>query len=269
MNKNKRGSNKAKALLEEIGFDEITEIPMDIFVAALGATLIEESLPYSDGKIIRGNTKTLIKVNSDIKFEERRRFTIAHEVGHHLLHSKLDLEIHNETSNSLNWFNSAEQQAKKGIQEWEANDFASELLMPEALVRKETFKKKFSPDLVKLLSTRFKTSLTSIIYRLLTLDIYPLFVVFISGGIVKYWSKSNNFFVRVQNITKLPPPQNSVAEEYIEAEYEYLYTGNEKAQTINKSTWFELKENEDDTNFFEYCIPTKQYQTIISVLWEE
>ena len=39
MIKNKRGSNKAKKLLEEIGFDEITEIPMDIFVAALGATI--------------------------------------------------------------------------------------------------------------------------------------------------------------------------------------------------------------------------------------
>lgn len=113
MIKNKKGSNKAKALLEEIGFDEITDIPMDIFVAGLGATLIEESLPNSDGKIIRGNTKTLIKVNSDIQFEERRRFTIAHEVGHYLLHSKLELEVHNENSNSLNWFNSAEQQAKK------------------------------------------------------------------------------------------------------------------------------------------------------------
>lgn len=269
MIKNKRGSNKAKTLLEEIGFDEITEIPMDIFVAALGATLIEESLPNSDGKIIRGNTKTLIKVNSDIKFEERKRFTIAHEIGHYLLHSKLDLEVHNETSNSLNWFNSAEQQAKKGIQEWEANDFAAELLMPEPLVRKETFKKKFSPDLVKQLSIRFKTSLTSIIYRLLSLDIYPLFVVFISSGIVRYWSKSNNFWGRVQNITKLPPPSNSVAEEYIEAGYEYIYTGNDKAQTIDKSIWFELKDDEEDTDFFEYCIPTKQYQTIISVIWEE
>jgi len=269
MVRNKRGSNRAKELLEEIGFDEITEIPMDIFVAGLGATLIEEHLPNSDGKIIRGTTKTLIKVNSDIQFEERRRFTIAHEVGHYLLHSKLELEVHNETTNSLNWFNSTEQQAKKGIQEWEANDFAAELLMPEALVRKETFKKKFSPDLVRDLSIRFRTSLTSIIYRLLSLDIYPLFVVFISGGTVRYWSKSKTFWVRVQNITKLPPPANSVAEEYIEAGYEFLYQGTDKAQIIAKSTWFELRDDEDDIDYFEYCIPTKQYKTIVSVIWEE
>lgn len=269
MIRNSRGSNRAKALLEEIGFDEITDIPLDIFVAGLGATLIEEKLPSSDGKIIRGNSKTLIKVNSNIQFEERKRFTVAHEIGHFLLHDKLDLEIHDETPNTLNWFNNAEQQAKKGIQEWEANDFASELLMPEDIIRKAVFKKKFSPDLVKELSERFKTSLTSIIYRLLSLNIYPLFVVFINNGQVKYWSKSDDYWIKIKEITKLSPPEDSVAQEYIDAKYDFLYSGKDKAQSIYKSTWFELKDDEDDSDFFEYCIPYKQLKTIISVVWEE
>jgi Zn-dependent peptidase ImmA (M78 family) len=269
MIRNRKGSNKAKALLEEIGFDEITDIPMDIFVAGLGATLIEEQLPNSDGKIIRGNSKTLIKVNSDIQFEERKRFTIAHEIGHYLIHDKLNLEVHDETSNTLNWFNATEQQAKKGIQEWEANDFASELLMPEDIIRKATFKKKFTPDLAKELSERFKTSLTSIIYRLLSLNIYPLFVVFINNGQVKYWSKSDGYWIKIKEITKLSPPEDSVAQEYIDAEYDFLYSGKDKAQSIYRSTWFELKDDEEDSVFFEYCIPYKQLKTIISVVWEE
>lgn len=268
MIKNRKGSNRAKALLEEIGFDEITDIPMDIFVAALGATLVEEKLSSSDGKIIRGKSKTLIKINSEIQFEERKRFTIAHEVGHYLLHDKLDLEVHNETANTLNWFNSAEQQAKKGIQEWEANDFASELLMPEDTIRKVTYRRKFSPDLVKELSERFKTSLTSIIYRLLTLNIYPLFVVFINNGAVKYWSKSDGYWIKIKDITKLGPPEDSVAQEYIDAKYDFLYSSSDKAQQIYKSTWFELKDDEDDSVFFEYCIPYKQLKTIISMVWE-
>lgn len=269
MIKNSKGSRKAKELLLEIGFEEITDIPMDIFVAGLGATLIEIPLKNSDGKIVRGNSKTLIKINSEIQFEERKRFTIAHEIGHFLLHSKLELEVHNENYNTLNWYNTALHQAKKGIQEWEANDFASELLMPEELIRKETFRKKFSPELLKELSLKFKTSLTSTIYRLLSLDIYPLFVVFINKGVVRYWSKSNNFWVKIKDITKLTPPEDSVALEYVDAGYEYLYSGKDKAQQIYKSTWFELKEDEDDTVFFEYCIPTKQYETIISVVWEK
>ena len=39
---NNKGSRKAKELLEEIGLDDITYMPMDLFVSALGATLIEE-----------------------------------------------------------------------------------------------------------------------------------------------------------------------------------------------------------------------------------
>lgn len=52
-----RGALKAISLLDEIGLDEITDIPMDIFVPALGATLIKEPLGRCDGKIIRGTKK--------------------------------------------------------------------------------------------------------------------------------------------------------------------------------------------------------------------
>lgn len=269
MRNNKKGSLKAKQLLEEIGFDDISELPLDIFVSALGATLIMEPLKNSDGKIIRGNSKTLIKINSEIPYNEKIRFTIAHEVGHFLLHDKLDLEVHSDNNNTLNWFKETENQAKKGIQEWEANDFASELLMPEKMFRELTYKKKFSPELVKELSLRFKTSLTSVLYRLVSLNIFPLFIVAIHNGTVTYWSKSQDYWVKVKDITKLTPPEDSVAKEYIDAGYEFIYKESDKTQLIPKSVWFELKPYEKDTDFYEYCIPTKKYKSIISVIWED
>lgn len=267
--RNRKGSAKAKELLEEIGIEEITDIPMKKIVSSLGAIYMEEPLSNSDGKIVRGKKKTLIIVNSNILYEEKKRFTIAHEIGHLLLHDKLDLEVHNENSNTLNWFKNTEKQAKRGRQEWEANDFASELLMPEKLFRKISERRPFSPELVKELSQRFKASITSIVYRILTLDIYPLFIVNIHKGKVKYWSKSNDLWVKVKENTTQNPPDDSVALEYLESGYEYLYKGKDKAQEISKSTWFELRENEDDSDFYEYCIPTKQYENIISVVWQE
>ena len=266
---NNKGSRKAKELLEEIGLYDITDMPMDLFVSALGATLIEETLKNSDGKIIRGNTKTLIKINSEILYEEKKRFTIAHEVGHYLLHDKLDLAVHNENSNTLNWFKNIEHQAKKGIQEYEANDFASELLMPESVFRKFIEHKPFSPSLIKEISNRFKTSLTSVVYRLITLDVFPLLVVFISDGIVRYWRKSPDLKGWLKDVTKLSPPEDSVAKEYIDADYEFIYKGDDKAQEIERSTWFKIYEDQEDSDFMEYCIPTKQYKTIISIIWEE
>ena len=209
MMKNSKGSVIAKKLLSDIGFDEITHLPMKLFVSALGATLVEEELKNSDGKIVRGKTKTLIKVNSLIPYESKKRFTIAHEVGHFLMHEKI--EVHNENSNTLNWFVSTETQLKKGIQEWEANDFASELLMPEQIFRDETHGKPFSPDLIKYLSERFKTSLTSTIFRCLKLDIHPILVVFIHNNEVKYWDKTTNWIYWIKDITKLAPSSDSVA----------------------------------------------------------
>lgn len=271
MKSGKRGSIKAKELLKEIGFEDISDLSMDLLVSGLGATLIMEPLKNSDGKIVRGNCKTLIKVNSEIPYEEKKRFTIAHELGHYLLHDKLDLEVHNDNSNTLNWFQSTEKQAKKGIQEWEANDFATELLMPKDLFIQECKGKPFSPQLLQYLSKRFKTSLTSTAYRYMSLDLHPILIVSIHNKIVKYWSKSDNWKVWIGEITKLKPPPLSVATEYIDAKYEYIYSGKEKAQQIDKSTWFELSEYENDSDslFFEYCIPTKQYKSIKSIIWEE
>ena len=265
--KNCNGSIRAKRLLTEIGFDEITNLPMKLFVSGLGATLIEEKLKNSDGKIVRGKFKTLIKVNSQIPYESKKRFTIAHEVGHLLMHEKI--KVHNENSNTLNWFRSTENQLKKGLQEWEANDFAAELLMPEPIFRNEAYEKPFSHELVKYLSERFKTSITSTIFRCMKLDLHPLLVVFIHNGEVRYWDKSSSWKHWIKDITKLPPPEDSVAREYIDANYDFIYSGKEKTQQIFKSTWCILNDDERDMQFCEYCIPTKQYKTIISVIWEQ
>ncbi len=267
MTQNNKGANRAKQLLKDIGYDDITNVSMDMLVSGLGATLIETPLNNSDGKIIRGRSKTLIKINSNIPYPEKKRFTIAHEIGHLLLHNIL--EIHNENSNTLNWFQNTEDQAKRGKQEWEANDFASELLMPEDLFRSECFKKPFNPQLLKNLSHRFKTGITSVIFRYLKLNLHPVLVVFIHNGKVKYWLRSTDFQYYIKNITKLPPPVDSVAQEYLNGDYSFIYNANEKAQLIDKSTWLELNGKESDSEFYEYCIPIKQYKTITSVIWEE
>ncbi|MEC7771847.1 MAG: ImmA/IrrE family metallo-endopeptidase [Bacteroidota bacterium] len=265
MKRNNKGKNKATEVLQEIGFDEITGLLNSELVNGFGIIYISEPLNNADGKIIRGKTRTIIKVNSSIPYPERIRFVVAHELGHYFLHDKL--EIHTDNSRTLNWFK-IEKQAKRGVQEFEANDFASEFLMPEILFRQFVYNKTFTPSLIKEISTRFQTSLTSVIYRLLSLDIAPILVVFITDGVVRYWRKSPDLRGWVKDITKLSPPEDSVAKEYLDANYEFVYKGDEKAQEISRSTWFQLYENQEDSDFLEYCIPTKQYKTIISVIWE-
>lgn len=265
MRKSLKGSNKAKEILELIGFDEVTELPIKDLLAGFDIIYIEEQLNGSDGVIIRGRTKTIIKVDVNISTPQRKRFVAAHELGHFFLHDRL--EFHLDDEKTLSW-NRLEEVHKRGIQEIEANDFAGELLMPEQVFRNFILRKPFSPDLIKEVSEHFNTSLTSVIFRMLTLEITPFFVVFITDDIVQYWRKTEDFKCYTNDITKIPPPEFSVAKEYIDEDYAFVYEGSEKTQSIDKSTWFKLNDWEEDIEFNEYCIPTKKYKTLISVIWE-
>lgn len=268
MKSNTIGPVQAKRLLENCGLDEITDLEMDLFVSGLDAILVEEDLNHYDGKIIFGNNKSVIKVNKQIQFLERKRFVIAHEIGHLIMHK--GIELPDDTFSTFNIISGMEKLLKTGKQELEANEFASELLMPEKLFLKGAKGKKFSPLLIKQLAERFKTSLTATVFRYLQFDnLHPICIVFIENGKVRYWKKSDDLKVWLGDYNKLAPPSDSVAAEYIQKNYEFVYKLEDKAQTISKSTWFTLNEYDEDTTFYEYCIPTKKYRTILSIIWEE
>lgn len=267
----KRSTNahiQAQELLANCGLDEITDFPMELLVAGLDAILIEEELNHCDGKIIFGKSKSVIKVNSLIQFAERKRFVAAHEIGHMLMHKGMQLP--DDTFQNFNIISGMEKALKFGKQELEANEFASELLMPEKLFLKEAKGKKFTPFLIQQLAARFRVSLTATVFRYLQYnELHPLCLVFIDNGIIKYCKKSEDFKAWLVDFTRLAPPSDSVAAEYIKKDYEFLYKLDEKAQTISKSTWFTLSEYDNDSDFYEYCIPSKKYKTILSIIWED
>jgi len=256
---------EAKLLLRDSGFDEITNIDMDLFISGLGPILIEEPLLKCDGKILFGSKVTIIKINSDLKNFYRKRFIAAHEIGHYIMHKNMQLE--GDSFMNLNVISGMENLLKNGLQELQANEFASELLMPETAFLKESFGKKFSPKLLNDLSSRFRTSLTSTLFRYIFFScLHPICVFLIENGKVKFWKKSEDLEVGVIDYTRLSPPKDSVAEEYIENDYLALY---DEPQSISKSTWFFVNGYDENSVFYEYCIPMKNFKTILSVVWED
>jgi Zn-dependent peptidase ImmA (M78 family) len=257
---------EAQKLLREIGMDDIIDIPMDFFAAGLDATLIEEPLKYCEGRITFSLRRSLIKINSSIEWPERKRFISAHEIGHHILHKNMDLPP--DTFSTVNIIAGFEKHLKTGKQEIEANEFAAELLMPTPTFLKLVKGKPFSPQLLKSTATYFKTSLTATVFKYLDCNLHPLCLVMTENGKVKYFKRSENFKGWLDDKLRLPPPQNSVASEYINRNYDFIYTGEEKAQVINQSVWFEVRHWEEDESYYEYCIPTKRYKTVLSILWQ-
>lgn len=87
------------------------------------------------GKVSRDqDNKGVITLNMlHNEYEPRRRFTIAHEIGHFCLHLRAYM--------NQSYIDSSETMFRKedvwNRDEQEANAFAAELLMPEALIRPE------------------------------------------------------------------------------------------------------------------------------------
>jgi Zn-dependent peptidase ImmA (M78 family) len=95
----------------------------------------------------------------------RRRFTIAHELGHYFLHFDAERDPGDSEKNSVivsfrGWKNPIET---------EANEFAAELLMPAELLRAE-YDKAFFPT-ASFLASKFDVSVSTMKTRLKTLEL--------------------------------------------------------------------------------------------------
>ncbi|MDO4616226.1 MAG: ImmA/IrrE family metallo-endopeptidase [Lachnospiraceae bacterium] len=129
------------------------------------------------------------------EYERMFRFTLAHEIGHALLHehfasSSANMQAYQEQGNQRRLEDTAERfgiREKKELNtaydwiEWQANAFASSLLMPKTLIRQTrnlVFSERipymeFLNELCITVTDVFKVSHTAAFYRLKELDIAP------------------------------------------------------------------------------------------------
>jgi Zn-dependent peptidase ImmA (M78 family) len=121
----------ARKILGRYGYS----VPIDIeaIVKAEGILLQKENLEAEvSGMLVIKEKQTVIAINEKHALT-RQRFTIAHEFGHYVLHKNLSNVFFDE---SLVFFRDQESANGTKYQEIEANNFAAELLMPEALLKK-------------------------------------------------------------------------------------------------------------------------------------
>ncbi len=115
----------AREYLHRCGVHAAEHIDVEIFAAHLGVTILSVKLDGADAQLIHVGDRSTILLSDRISSPVIRRFNIAHELGHLLLgHPTRLAEI-----SPRPWM------AGSPLEEIEANAFASELLMPTAIVR--------------------------------------------------------------------------------------------------------------------------------------
>ena len=113
----------------------ITAPPVNVqrIAEAYGVEVIEESFPDDiSGALHRGREQSVIAVNKG-HHENRQRFTIAHELGHYLLHADSPAYYDHEHQVGVH-FRASTAAGNWDVKEVEANRFAAELLMPRRMI---------------------------------------------------------------------------------------------------------------------------------------
>ncbi len=164
-----RADASAERLLRELGIDGPPVAP-ELIAEKLGiVVVIQEMDPEVSGMLVRDGDERVIGVNKRHPLA-RRRFTIAHEVGHLELHRGRALIL--DTPVRVN-FRDRVSSLATDREEVEANRFAAALLMPGAAVIREAARTpRGDPDaFVARLARRFKVSQAAMGYRLINLGV--------------------------------------------------------------------------------------------------
>lgn len=194
-------------------------------------TVQGEDMDSIDG-MLAGNaakSKWIIVYNSAIASEGRKRFTIAHEFGHYMLHrhqqdqfqcSKGDIEVGSGNEQSI---------------EDEADRFASNLLMPYDDLRRQVAGQAVSFDLFSHCANRYGVSLTAAALR--WTDIAEGRAVLVAScDDHMLWAKANEaafksgaFFATRKNT--IPLPGNALA-------HSANCTGGSQQHSTRANVWF-------------------------------
>lgn len=125
---------KARELLETAGVRD-APVPVDDLARQAGAEISFE--PFDDGVVdgmlMRQSGRTIIGVNA-LNARVRQRFTIAHELGHLVLHPQHEFHVDKRYTVRFRNDNSS---TGEDPAEVEANQFAAELLMPRDFVDRD------------------------------------------------------------------------------------------------------------------------------------
>lgn len=164
---------KIQALVEHLlERNKVRVPPVPILPIALNCgALVQHNLFDDDisGVLVRDAGGTAIIGVQSAHHPARQRFTIAHELGHLLLHQ--GDPVHVDKQFRLN-FRSAVSATAQDIEEIEANAFAAEILMPDKFLKRDAFRLSFDIEdetQVRALAKRYAVSAQAMSIRLVNL----------------------------------------------------------------------------------------------------
>lgn len=240
-------------LLQKYSIEE-ANFPIERLVAAEGIQLEEGGLSGADAWLVRKqNGRGVIRLNERIASGRRRRFSIAHELGHWVMHPEVEQGYLCTTEDLSDYYRSPA--------EAEANWFAATLLMPKLKIANAYRKADPNFNIIGKIADEFDTSLTAAGRRLIEVSSQPVWLVESVGGKISWWQRSqaaNYLFLRKGKDV----PFDSLTREAL--------TDNKHEagpEPVSPASWFPESDLSEDTEFFESVRVARDGNKALTLLW--
>lgn len=224
-------------IAQDHGFDAF---PIDPFkIASDEEIVVEAKQPEQEGMsgcIVFTDDGAGIIYSTAIENEGFQNFTVAHELGHYFIDGHPEEIL---KSGSVHVSKAGFSQGDSSI-EIEADHFASGLLMPSHLVKKQLQGSAVGLDAIKALKTVSKSSLTAAAIRTSECAPYPMAIVVSSGQEVRYAFMSDAFknFGRLRFLRKGDALPASATSDF-NRDPNRVLAGSSLCGECTLATWFE------------------------------
>jgi len=245
---------KAREIIKTLGISHPTQVEIEDIAWIRGALVKEERLEGSEGRLVRQKNRGIISVKADIRELGKRRFVIAHELGHFELHKELGPIMVCTDDDMLFW------RQKRRPQEEEANIFAAELLMPEELFSSKSKCSDPSLGLIEQLASEFKVSLTATALRYIAFSPYRCTLVISENKKIKWYKATKDFNYYLK--TGIDLHRYSVAIDFFEGK-----TLAQKIESVFANAWIQGENLDSNAMIKEYSKALPSYNAVMTLLW--
>jgi Zn-dependent peptidase ImmA (M78 family) len=173
----------AAKIIESLAITRPEDIVIEDIAMIRGVLVLEDRLDGAEARLVRKGNQAVIRVRKDIPEIGRKRFGIAHELGH--------WERHKGFTQLALCTESDMQDYSCSHLEIEANAFASHLLMPTQLSYPRCKEATPALEVLMELADEFNTTLTATAVRFVEECQEMCMVIFSEDGRVKWWKKND------------------------------------------------------------------------------
>lgn len=252
------GSRRAQSIVDELGISSVRDLrKLDLIAFERGAIVETADMQVAEARLVLGGPYSVITVAQSVGDPRRRRFGIAHELGHLELHKRE--AIYPCDAGSINdW---PVEESHKNLEQ-EANEFAACLLLPDELFG--TVCRDMDPSMegITHLAEEFDVSIMATARRFVEFCYAPAAVVWTERRQIKWFQRNEAFadlgyFVNVNSMVD----DNTVAAKFFD-------TGvvPKGSEIVRPSAWM----MEGDYRILpidEQCISMPNYEGVLSLLW--